>query len=51
MRLFQSLAIKQLALDCGLKVVNALVINHWWLWRLKMPLRFPWRRASSPWIY
>jgi hypothetical protein len=44
-RLFQSLAIKQLALYCEFKVVNALVINHWWLWRLEMPLRFPCRRA------
>ena len=28
-RLFQSLAIKQLALNSGFRVVNALVINHW----------------------
>ena len=43
--LFSSLAIEQLVLDSEFKVVNVLVVNHWWLWRLEMPFRFPCRTA------
>ena len=39
--LFQSLSIKELALDCEFKVVNALVIDHRWLWGVEIPLRLP----------
>jgi hypothetical protein len=44
-RLFQSLSIKQLSLDSEFKVLNALVIDHWRLWRLEMSPRFPSRRV------
>jgi len=39
--LFQSLSIKELTLDCVFKVMNALVIDHRWLWGLDIPLKFP----------
>ena len=34
---------KELTLDCEFKVVNALVIDHRWLWGAEIPLRFPLR--------
>src|ERR1700761_8454111 len=42
-RLFQGLPIEQLALNGELEVENTLVINDWWLRRLQIPLRCPFR--------
>jgi hypothetical protein len=38
--LFQSLSIKNLAVDSDLKTINALVINGRWLWRVEISLMF-----------
>jgi hypothetical protein len=41
--IFQSLSIKELTFYCEFKVVNAVVIDHRWLWGVEIPLRFPFR--------
>jgi len=38
---FPCLSIKELALESEFEVVNALLIDDKWLWRLELPLRFP----------
>ena len=40
---FPCLSIKELTLESEFEVVNALLINDKWLWRLEIPLRFPFR--------
>jgi len=51
--LFQSLSIKELTFDYEFKVVNALVIDHRWLWGLEIPTKVSiwdsWSFSSVAW--